>query len=271
MNRHNSIKIALAAGALAVTSTGCGRLIERATEEVVEEAVEQAVESEGGEDVEIDFSDGEIRVESSEGDVTFSADEDGVQIDGTDADGNDFSVDADEGGLEVESEDASLDVDEDGTFVATDGDGEVITGDVDEDGGFTVENSDGEVITGDVDDDGGFTVENGDGEEVFATSDDIPDEWPDDVPQPEGLTDVVGTYFAEDDAESIIISGTTSGDVRDVFDRYAAAVEAAGFDETSVFTQDDDAATATYERDGRTLSVNVLSFGDSTEIVVALT
>lgn len=247
MNHRNGIKIALAAGALAVSATGCGRLIERATEE----AVEQAIESEGGEDVDVDFSDGEIRVESSEGDVTFSADENGVQIDGTDADGNDFSVEADESGIEAESENgSSLDVDDDGTFVATDEDGETITGGADEDGGFTVEGSDGEA--------------------VFTTSAGVPDQWPDDVPQPDGLSDVNGTYFAEGDTVNIVITGTAGGDLRTVFDRYTDAVRDAGFEETSTFTQGDDAASATYERNGQTLSVSAQSLGDSTEMVVAI-
>jgi hypothetical protein len=247
MIRTNSIHFAIAVGAIAVASTGCGRLIERATEE----AVEQALESEGGEDVEIDFSDGEIRVESDEGDVTFSADENGVQIDGTDADGNDFSVNADENGLEVESEDGtSLDIDDDGTFVATDEDGEVITGEADGDGGFTVEDSDGDA--------------------VFSSSDEIPEQWPTDVPEPEGLSDVTGTYFSEGDDQSIIITGTTSGDLRDIFESYTGELEDAGFDEESTFTQGDDAASSTYVRGDQRISVSIQSLGDTAEMVIAL-
>jgi hypothetical protein len=247
MIRTNSIHFAIAVGAIAVASTGCGRLIERATEE----AVEQALESEGGEDVEIDFSDGEIRVESDEGDVTFSADENGVQIDGTDADGNDFSVNADENGLEVESEDGtSLDIDDDGTFVATDENGEVITGEADGDGGFTVEDSDGDA--------------------VFSSSDEIPEQWPTDVPEPEGLSDVTGTYFSEGDDQSIIITGTTSGDLRDIFESYTGELEDAGFDEESTFTQGDDAASSTYVRGDQRISVSIQSLGDTAEMVIAL-
>ena len=247
MNRKNSIHLALAVGALAIATTGCGRLIERATEE----AVEQAIESDSGEDVEIDFSDGEIRVESADGDVTFSADENGVQIDGTDADGNDFSVDADENGLEVESENgSSLDIDDDGTFVATD--------------------ENGEVFTGGADDDGSFTVEGSDGEAVFATSDGIPDQWPSDVPAPEGLSDITGTYFSEGSDLSIIVTGTVSGDLREAFGRYTDELEDAGFEEESTFTQGDDAASSSYQRGERRLTVSIQSLGDTSEMVVAL-
>lgn len=242
-----NIHLAVAVGAITVATTGCGRLVERATEE----AVERAVESDSGEDVDVDFSDGEIRVESDEGDITFSADENGVQIDGTDADGNDFSVDADENGLEVESEDGtSLDIDDDGTFVATDENGEVITGAADTDGGFTVEGSDGEA--------------------VFSSSDGIPEEWPSDVPEPEGLSDITGAYFSEGDELSIVITGTASGDLSDVFDRYTDELERAGFEEQSKFTQGDDAASSSYLRGERRLTVSVQSLGDTSEMVVTL-
>ena len=80
-----------------------------------------------------------------------------MEIDGTDADGNDFSLDADE----------------DGTFTATDADGDVTSGEV---------SSDGDSID--------FTVEGEDGDAVFSSGEGIPDEWPSDVPEPEGLDEV---------------------------------------------------------------------------------
>jgi len=243
----NSFHLAVTVGAVAIATTGCGRLIERATEE----AVEQAIEADSGEDVEVDFGDGEIRVESEDGDITFSADEEGVQIDGTDADGNDFSVDADEGGVQIESEDGtSLDIDEDGTFVATDENGEVFTGEADGEGGFTVEGSDGN--------------------DVFSTSDGIPEQWPSDVPQPQGLSDITGAYFSDGDDLSIVVTGTTSDDLRDAFDRYNGELEDAGFEQESTFSQGDDAATSTYSRGERRISVSVQSLGDTSEMVIVL-
>lgn len=247
MIHRNRIHFALAVGAVAIATTGCGRLIEKATEE----GIERAIEADSGEDVEIDFDDGQIRVESSEGDITFSADENGVNIEGTDADGNDFSVDADESGLEAQGGDgSSLDIDEDGTFVATDETGEVITGEVDEDGGFRVEGSDGEA--------------------VFSSSEGIPDEWPNDVPEPEGLADVTGTYFAGDGALSIIVTGTASGGFRDEFDRYTDELVDAGFEEESSFTQGEETASSTYLRGDRRVTVSIQSVGGASEMVVAL-
>jgi len=247
MTRTNSFHLMLAVGAIAVATSGCGRLIERATEE----AVEQAIEADSGEDVEVDFSDGEIRVESDEGEITFSADEEGVQIDGVDADGNDFSVDADEGGVQIESEDGtSLDIEEDGTFVATDENGEVFTGEADGDGGFTVEGSNGE--------------------DIFATSAGIPEQWPSDVPEPEGLTDVTSAYFSEGDSLSIVVTGTVPGDLQDGFDRYSDELADAGFEEESTFSQGEDAVSATYIRGDRRISVSVQTLGEGSEMVIVL-
>lgn len=232
----------------ALSFSSCSALIDRAIEKATEEGVEQAVEADSGEEVELDFSDGEVRVESDEGDITLTADENGVEIDGTDADGNDFSVDADENGLEIESEDGpSLDVDDDGTFVATDGNGEVFTGEADDDGSFRVEGSDGEAL--------------------FATSEGIPEQWPGDVPEPEGLSDITGTYFSEGEDLSIVVTGTAP---RDAFDRYTDQLEDAGFEEDSTFTQGDEAASSTYQRGERRVSVTVQSLDNASEMVVAL-
>ena len=66
MYHTNRIRPIAIAAFIALTASGCGAIVERATEE----AVERAVEAESGEDVEIDFSDGELSIESSEGDIT---------------------------------------------------------------------------------------------------------------------------------------------------------------------------------------------------------
>lgn len=233
MIRSNITHLALAVGAVAVATAGCGRLVEKATEKATEKAVEQAIENDTGGDVDVDFGGGEIRVESDEGDVTFTADENGVQIDGTDADGNDFSADADENGFEAQS-------------------------------------GDGEVFTGEADGDGGFTVEGSEGEAVFATSEGFPEQWPDDVPRPDGLSDVTGTYFADGDDVSIVVTGTASGDLRSAFDRYTDSLVDAGFDEESTFTQGDEAATSSFARDGQLVTVSIQSDGSTSQMVIAL-
>ena len=242
----------LAVTAAAATATGCGNLIDRATEKAVEEGVERAIEADSGGDVEIDFDDNGISVESDEGDFTLSADEDGVQIEGTDADGNDFTVDADEGGVDIEGGDTS------GSF------------EVDEDGGFTITDEDGEVVTGQTDDDGSFTIEGEDGESVFNSGPGVPEQWPDDVPVPEGLTDVNGTYFAENDLVSTTLIGRSSDPVDQVFADYTGQLEDAGFEQESSFTQGDEAANAVYVQGQRRVSVTVTSFEGGTDIAVAI-
>lgn len=246
-SRIPKVHVALAVGVLALAATGCGRIVEKATEK----AVEKVIESDSGGDVDINFRDGQIRVESSEGDITFTADEDGVKIRGTDADGNDFSVDANEDGLAAQSDGhGSLDVDGDGTFVAT--------------------GEDGKTFSGEADADGGYRVADGDGETVFASSDGIPDKWPSDIPQPDGLTDVTGTYFGDGDDLSIIITGTASGGLKDTFTKYTNALTNAGFTEESTFTQGNEAASSTFLRGERHITVSIQSVDGGSQMVVAV-
>jgi hypothetical protein len=246
-----SIATAGAVVSLAVTASGCGRLIEKATEEAVEKVVEEAVEADTGGEVDVEINDDGITVESEEGEFNLSVDENGIAVDGTDADGNDFSLDGDENGVEVDNDNGtSLDIDSDGTFTATDEDGNVTTGEATEDGGFTVEGEDGE--------------------SVFQSGPGIPDQWPSDVPMPSGLTDPQGTYIADGDEVNIVVTGQTDGDLDDVFDRYVSELESAGYTEESTFKQAGQAASGSFIKDGRTVSVTVSTFGGTNEMVVAI-
>jgi hypothetical protein len=185
-------------GAMAISVTGCGKVVEKATEQ----AVEEAVESESGENVDIDFSDDGLSVESEDGDLSVSVDEDGgVQIDGSDAEGNDFSVDGDD----------------DGSFTVTDENGEVVTGDIDADGD-TVE----------------FSAETEDGDTSFSTSGGIPEEWPSDVPQPEGLSDIAGSTTQVGGDTSVSLTGTSTGEMKAYIDSYVSTLTAAGFEGQSL-------------------------------------
>lgn len=243
-SRASITRTILAASAIVAWSAGCGQIAERATEE----AVERAVESESGENVEIDLDDGELSIESDEGNLTINADDQGVEIAGTDAEGNDFSASADETGLEANSDEAgSLDVDADGSFTATDSEGEVTTGQVEA---------------------GGLSVDGEDGESVFDTGEGIPDEWPSDIPEPDGLTEIFHTYVAEGDQESIIITGQADGSAQDTFDSYVDSLTDAGFEETSAANQGDQFQTATFARDDRTVSVTTQSTGAGAEFIV---
>lgn len=249
--QHTITRAVLATTLLAVVATGCGDIVERATEEAVERAVEEAVEGDTGGDVDIEFTDDGISVESDEGDFSVSIDEDGVEIDGTDADGNDFSLDADDEGINAESEDGTFDVDSDGTFTATDADGEVTTGEV---------SSDGDSVD--------FTVEDEDGDATFTSGEGIPSQWPSDVPEPQGLDDVFGTYISNDESVIVTVNGTTSTGAKDVFEDYAARLTNAGFSEESNFNQGDEFFSGTFIKGDTTVGVTTQAGSDSTDVII---
>ncbi len=246
-------RTALATIALTVVATGCGNLVERATEEAVERAVEEAVEADTGGNVDIEFNDDGISVESDEGDFSLNVDENGVEIEGTDADGNDFSVDADEGGINAESGDGTFDLDSDGTFTATDAEGDVTTGEI---------SGDGDSVD--------FTVEGEDGDSVFASGEGIPEQWPSDVPRPDNLEEVFGTYTSDGGDAAVVVTGTTGATAQNAFDDYVSRLDADGFSEQSKLNQGSDFYSGTFTRGDTTVSVTTQSNGDSTGVVIAV-
>ena len=246
-------RTALATAVLALFATGCGNLVERATEEAVERAVEEAVEADTGGDVDVEFDDDGISVQSDEGDFSLNVDENGVEIDGTDADGNDFSLEADEDGINAEGRDGTLDVDPDGSFTATDAGGDVTTGEV---------SGDGDSVD--------FTVEGEDGDAVFTSGEGIPEQWPSDVPEPEGLDEIVGTFISDAGVGNVVVTGTTSGSAQDVFDEYADRLIDAGFSEDTKLDQGDDFSSATFSRGDTTVNVTTQSSGGSTDVVIGV-
>lgn len=236
MNRPIT-RTALAVTTFAILTVGCGDVVERATEEAVERAVEEAAESDSGGNVDVEFNEDGISVESDEGDFTLSVDDDGVEFEGTDAEGNDFSLDADE----------------DGTFTATDADGEITSGEI---------SSDGDSID--------FTVEGEDGDAVFSSGEGIPDEWPGDIPEPEGLDEIAGTYIADSGEESLLVTGVTGDSAQDAFDAYVDRLTDAGFEEQSAMNQGSEFYSASFTRGDTTVSVTTQSDGGSTTIVIAV-
>lgn len=244
---HTTTGAALTVAALVIFSAGCGDLVERAAEE----AVERAAESDTGVDVE--FDDDGISVKSDEGDFDLSVDENGVVIRGTDADGNDFSVDADENGIDAQGKDGTFDLDSDGTFTATDADGEVTSGQI---------AGDGDSID--------VTVDGEDGDAVFTSGEGIPDQWPSDVPRPDGLEELVGTFVSGAGDSSIVVTGRTGASARDAFDAYADRLTDDGFTESSKLNQGSDFHSATFARGDTTVSVTTQSTGGSTDVIIAL-
>ena len=244
------MRTAIGATALILVASSCGDVVERATEE----AVERAVEAEGGENIDVEFNEDGISVQSEDGNISLSADGNGLEIEGTDADGNDFSLDAGEDGIQAESDGGgSLDVDSDGSFTATDADGDVTTGEV---------SGNGDSLD--------VTVEGEDGESVFTSGEGIPEQWPSDVPEPEGLDEVFSTYVSDGDRADIVVTGQGDGTAKDVFGAYSDRLIDAGFEETTAMNQGDEFYSATFTDDDTTVSITAQSTGDRSDLIIAV-
>ncbi len=153
-------------------------------------------------------------------------------------------------GFSFESEDGSFSIDEDGNFTVTDDQGNETTGDVGADGD-------------------GFSVESDDGSMNVATTDELPDDWPGDVPTPDGLDIESVASIDADGSVSFTVMGSVDGDHVAWIEDYGAQLEAAGF-ERNTFIETGDDVSGFYQRDPYDLYVNSASFG-STTISVTLT
>jgi hypothetical protein len=105
--------------------------------------------------------------------------------------------------------------------------------------------------------DGGFRVD---------SSGDIPEEWPGDVPRPEGIS--AGSATVTQSPTELAI--TFTGQASDSFvDDYGSQLERAGYERTSNFESDAN-VTRVYENDTWTVSVNSFPGGDAAQVAVSL-
>ncbi|MGA9275342.1 hypothetical protein [Ilumatobacter sp.] len=166
--------------------------------------------------------------------------------------GEDVDFEIDDDGFSIETEEGDI------TFSAN-GDGIEIEG-TDEDGNdFSLDATEN-----------GLEIDGADGESVYDAGEGIPDEWPSDVPAPDGLSDVYGTYVSEGGQESVLVTGSTDGNASDVFDEYAERLTGAGFDETATSSPGDGFRTATYAKGERTVSVTAQSSDGRTDLIVVI-
>lgn len=245
------LRSAAAASALALLLAACGG------DSSNEDALERLIESETGEDIDLDLDgDGGFSLESDDGNFSINIDDEGnVQFESDEGSGV-FDADGDGGG--------SL------TFDDGDGESGSIDFDTGDDGSFTITGEDGEVLTGDIGDDdgdGSFSVTGEDGN-VFESGPGFPDRWPDEVPRPEGLSDMTGTLIADAETFSATVAGTPDGDPNDYLERYVAALVAAGFDETSRFSNEG-STTYFHERDGIGVTSSFTDLGSSAQVVIS--
>lgn len=152
----------------------------------------------------------------------------------------DLDLDGD-GGFSIQTEEGGMSIDEDGNFVVTDEDGNVVTGDVDTDSGeMNIETEDGSFSSG-------------------ATTE-LPDDWPVEIPEPNGLSIASASVIGSDTEQAITVSGTV--DSEGFVESYASALTSAGFEETSTFKADS-TINNVYTSDRWT--VGLTFFGDSDE------
>ncbi len=165
--------------------------------------------------------------------------------------GGDVDIELGEDGISVESEDGSFSIDEDGSFSVTDEDGDETTGNIDAEGG-------------------GFSIEGEDGDIQFGSGSEIPDEWPDDIPQPAGVTVQSAATFSEGDETSIILTGTADADPDEWIAAYASQLEDAGFTQDSNFSSSG-AVAASYTDESWNVDLTATAVGGSTAVSVSIT
>jgi hypothetical protein len=156
--------------------------------------------------------------------------------------GGDVDLDLDgDGGFSVQTEEGGMTIDEDGNFVITDADGSVVTGDVDADGG-------------------GINVEAEDGSFSVGATTELPDAWPSEIPEPDGLAISSASVIGSDTEQAITVSGSVDDD--GFVESYGAALGSAGFDEESTFSSN---GTINNVYTNGTWTVGVVYFADAAD------
>ena len=169
--------------------------------------------------------------------------------------GGEVDIDLDDGEIKVQTSDGefSLDIDED-------------------DGSFSVDVDGEEVISGDIDDegDGSLTIEGEDGDSAIEieSGGSIPDDWPGDVPQPEGLTIDTSSAFTSGDQVTVSVTGTTD-DAEAFADAYGGQLEGAGLPQTSSLVQGEN-ITLFHENESWFVTIFGTPFEGSWQVTVSV-
>jgi hypothetical protein len=162
--------------------------------------------------------------------------------------GGNVDIDSDDGSFSIQTEDGSMTVDDEGNFVVTDGDGSMITGNADsESGEFNIESEDGSFSSG--------------------STSELPEDWPADVPTPDGMTITTASSMDSTDGSAIQLSGTTDDPASFVAD-YTSQLENSGFTAQADAVYDgEDNWAAVYENSSYTVVLNVVAFEGETPVV----
>jgi hypothetical protein len=173
-----------------------------------------------------------------------------------DATGEDADIDLSDGEIRVQTEEGEvkIDIDEDdGSFEMSVDGSQVVDAEFDEDGEGSMEIS-GEEGEGSID------VSTGSGE--------LPDEWPSEIPQPDGITIEGSSTFSSGDEFVTSVQGTASPEW---IESYGASVESAGFSQSSRM-ETQESLNLFYEGNGWAITVFGADGGDGTwDVVVSAT
>ena len=102
-----------------------------------------------------------------------------------------------------------------------------------------------------------FSVEGEDGSEFSVGSDELPDDFPTEVPIPEGATVESSSTVKTDGKAGWFVALTyADADAGDLADTSKSEMEDAGFEETSTFSADE-TTTSGYEGNGYTVTVSI--------------
>jgi len=146
--------------------------------------------------------------------------------------GGDVDVDFGDGGVSVKTEDGEFSIE-------TDGDGNVSIQGVGENDGdsFSVDSENGDTV-----------IETEDGTAVISQGAGVPDDFPSDVPLPDGVEIQFAQSTETGDGTGFVIAGTSERSTSDLIDELVDRLEQNGFEQQQL-TETPDGSILVYQRD----------------------
>ena len=109
-------------------------------------------------------------------------------------------------------------------------------------------------------DDNSINVESDDGSFSAGATTELPDEWPSEIPEPDGLAINSASVIGSDTEQAITVSGSVDSD--EFVDSYGARLGSAGFDEESTFSSN---GTINNVYTNGTWTVGIVYFADAAD------
>ncbi len=137
-----------------------------------------------------------------------------------------------------------------------------------DDGTFTIEGENGEEFSLDIDENGQASTMSGTDEDgntfEMSTGQEVPDEWPDDIPTPPGS--VISATVISDNGDQMLSIATEVPDAERAHEGYVEQLKSTGFTTESTSSFESDGTTSSFAVMTRDeLSVQVSSTGDGSD------